>query len=231
MLGKYRLNFYRLLSAVLFALLLVLSGVTYVNAHGGDTSLIHACVNKLNRSVKIVSATTNCPLGYFALHWSIKGPKGDTGATGLMGPQGPQGEPGTVGLQGPQGDIGPAGPQGIQGDTGPAGPQGLTGPQGIQGETGPMGPQGPAGFITLYKRYGNFSVAPTVSGSGVASCDPGDEIISGGYGVMSPIVVVTSSTPVYNTSTTVWSWSVVVFNNGGSSTVVYITAVCGDTTP
>lgn len=40
---------------------------------------------------------------------NIKGPKGDTGATG---PQGPQGETGATGPQGPQGETGPAGADG-----------------------------------------------------------------------------------------------------------------------
>ena len=63
----------------------------------------------------------------------VKGPKGDTGATG---PQGPKGDKGDTGLQGP------AGPKG---DTGPAGPKGDTGPQGPQGEKGDTGAQGPQG--------------------------------------------------------------------------------------
>lgn len=46
---------------------------------------------------------------------SLKGAKGDTGATG------PQGE---------TGETGPQGPQGVQGETGPQGPQGETGPAG-----------------------------------------------------------------------------------------------------
>ena len=58
---------------------------------------------------------TEFVLGY------VKGPKGDTGATGAQGP---------------------AGEQGIQGETGP---QGATGPQGPQGETGATGPQGEKG--------------------------------------------------------------------------------------
>ena len=55
---------------------------------------------------------------------ALKGPKGDTGATG---PQGPQGETGETGAQGPQGIQGETGPQGATGETGATGPQGPTG--------------------------------------------------------------------------------------------------------
>ena len=58
---------------------------------------------------------------------ALKGPKGDTGATG---PQGPKGDTGSTGPQGPKGDTGDTGPKG---DTGPQGPEG---PQGPQGESG-----------------------------------------------------------------------------------------------
>ena len=46
---------------------------------------------------------------------NIKGPKGDTGATGKTGATGPKGD---TGAQGPKGDTGPTGPKG---DTGPTG--------------------------------------------------------------------------------------------------------------
>ena len=79
---------------------------------------------------------------------NIKGPKGETGATG---PQGPKGATGSTGPQGPKGDTGatgatgPQGPTGKQGPTGPTGPAGSQGPQGIQGPKGDTGPQGPMG--------------------------------------------------------------------------------------
>lgn len=37
---------------------------------------------------------------------NVKGPKGDTGATGATGPQGPKGDTGATGPQGPKGDTG-----------------------------------------------------------------------------------------------------------------------------
>lgn len=49
---------------------------------------------------------------------NIKGPKGDTGATGAIGPKG---ETGATGAQGPQGPKGETGPKGDTGETGPQG--------------------------------------------------------------------------------------------------------------
>lgn len=54
---------------------------------------------------------------------SIRGPQGETGATG---PQGPQGETGAAGATGPQGPKGETGAQGPQGETGAAGADGTT---------------------------------------------------------------------------------------------------------
>lgn len=67
---------------------------------------------------------------------NIKGPKGDTGATG---PAGPKGDTGPKGPKGDKGDTGPAGPKGDQGATGPAGPKGDTGEQGPKGDKGDKG--------------------------------------------------------------------------------------------
>lgn len=47
-----------------------------------------------------------------------------------------------AGLKGPKGDTGATGPQGSKGDTGPTGPQG---PKGDTGATGPQGPKGDPG--------------------------------------------------------------------------------------
>ena len=76
---------------------------------------------------------------------NIKGPKGDTGATGAQGPKGDTGEIGATGPQGPKGDTGAQGPKGDTGATGPQGPQGPKGDTGATGATGPQGPQGPKG--------------------------------------------------------------------------------------
>ena len=62
--------------------------------------------------------------------FNIRGPKGETGDTGMPGPRGEKG------------DIGPVGPKGVQGEPGVVGPKGEQGLQGIQGETGPAGKDG-----------------------------------------------------------------------------------------
>lgn len=77
----------------------------------------------------------------------IRGPRGETGATGARGPIGPQGA------------TGPAGPQGPTGAIGPQGPIGPVGPQGPVGATGATGPQGPAGATdALYASVGETTV-------------------------------------------------------------------------
>ena len=99
-------------------------------AHGGDATLVHACIHNNTRDVRIVGPNQNCQGNETARHWSIQGP---------AGPAGPAGPTGTTGAQGP------TGPQGLQGPAGPAGPAGPTGTTGAQGPTGPQGPQGAAG--------------------------------------------------------------------------------------
>ena len=92
MLEKTKLNFYRFLSAILLVVMLSMSGVMYVSAHGGDATLIHACVINRTGAVRIVSATTACDANKeTALDWGIQGPKGDKGDTGPQGPQGKTG--------------------------------------------------------------------------------------------------------------------------------------------
>jgi hypothetical protein len=159
MLEKTRLNFYSLLSAFLLVAVLLLSGVTYVSAHGGDVTLIHACVNTRNGSLRIVSATTTCDARETALDWGIQGPKGDKGDIGGVGPAGPQG---------PQGPNGLAGTQGEQGAVGPMGPQGEVGAQGEPG-TGSL-PQ----VITQTLGSTRITTAfPNFTSVGVISLPPG----------------------------------------------------------
>ena len=82
MLERTRLKFHRILNAILIAVLLGMSGVMYVSAHGGDITLIHACVINRTGAVRIVSATTTCDANKeTTLDWGIQGPKGDKGDT------------------------------------------------------------------------------------------------------------------------------------------------------
>lgn len=101
MLDQTSLKFYRFLSAILLVVMLSMSSVMYVSAHGGDVTLIHACVSKRGGTVRIVSPTATCDVSKeTALDWGIQGSKGDKGDTGDVGP---------MGLQGPQGEQGPSG--------------------------------------------------------------------------------------------------------------------------
>ena len=90
---------------------------------------------------------------------SLKGERGETGATGKDGAQGPKGDPGAVGPKGDPGETGaegPAGPRGEAGTTvlttppptpvpGPEGKPGATGPKGDKGDAGVAGPKGDTG--------------------------------------------------------------------------------------
>src|SRR5215211_768013 len=89
MLDRTRRKLHRILNAILIAVLLSMSGVMYVSAHGGDVTLIHACVNNRTGAVRMVSPTTTCDaIKETALDWGIQGPKGDKGDTGPKGPAG-----------------------------------------------------------------------------------------------------------------------------------------------
>ncbi|MFH0352091.1 MAG: hypothetical protein ACHBMF_09220 [Chromatiales bacterium] len=75
-----------------------------VRAHGGDASLVHACIGNraFNQGItRIVGPNASCLAVETPRHWAVQGPAG------------------TPGPAGPEGAAGPAGPQG-----GPAGPPG-----------------------------------------------------------------------------------------------------------
>src|SRR5690606_37270573 len=64
---------------------------------------------------------------------SLKGDKGDVGATGAQG------------VKGDKGDVGATGAQGVQGYKGDKGDEGATGAQGVQGDKGDIGTTGAQG--------------------------------------------------------------------------------------
>jgi hypothetical protein len=121
--------------------------VTFASAHGGNTNLIHSCVNDNSGTIQIVGADEECGNNESALDWN---------QTGIQGPPGPQGLRGEVG---PQGPTGPSGPQGIQGETGPAGPQGETGPAGTARAYAAIQPAGAGGPFLRSPSQGFFSVS------------------------------------------------------------------------
>jgi len=66
-------------------------------AHGGDASLVHACVHQSSAQVRIVGPNDNCKSQETAAHWSTAGAPGPQGPAGPQGPQGPQGPAGPSG--------------------------------------------------------------------------------------------------------------------------------------
>jgi hypothetical protein len=77
-----------------------LASAAVVSAHGGDASVIHACVGDPaeRANVRITAApgglgdpAADCTASEHALDWSVQGP---AGAPGPTGPQGAQGTPG-----------------------------------------------------------------------------------------------------------------------------------------
>ncbi len=203
MLEKTKLKFYRFLSAILLVVTLSLSSVVYVSAHGGDLTLIHACVNNRTGSVRIVSATSTCDANKeTTLDWGIQGPKGDKGDVGPMGPQGPKG------------DIGP---------------QGL---QGLKGDVGPMGPQGPAGELSFYYTDTNHTVAAHTYAYAWTMCPGSDQAFTGGVNPSSGdywSFSIFASTPIVDGNQT--GWYVGVFNDSDTSIDFNVSVKCADTTP
>ena len=65
--------------------LISLLSVTWVSAHGGNTAIIHSCVNNTSGEIKIVAANANCPSNYRSLDWGIQGPAGQQGIQGPAG--------------------------------------------------------------------------------------------------------------------------------------------------
>ena len=84
-----------------------------VFGHGGDASLVHACIARDGTTRILLNANATCKSNETPLDWHIQGPQG------LQGIQGIQGLPGEQGLQGAQGLPGEPG---AQGDPGPRGP-------------------------------------------------------------------------------------------------------------
>ena len=166
---------------VLNVILISLMSVTLVSAHGGNTALIHSCVNNTSGEIKIVGANSNCPSNYRALDWNIQGPAGQQGPIGPAGPigsVGPVGPVGPVGQVGPIGPVGPVGPQGLQGERGLQGEQGL---QGLPGQQGVQGIQGPAGIsgLEVVQVNGPTQVAARIDV--LAECPAGKSVLGGGF--------------------------------------------------
>lgn len=105
-------------AGVLLVLLVGSIGIATANHEPG---VIHACVNKKTKLVRIVRTGT-CHDGERQRQWNV---------AGVQGSPGPAGSPGAAGPAGPEG---PAGAQGVQGSPGPIGSVGPTGPPGTPAE-------------------------------------------------------------------------------------------------
>jgi hypothetical protein len=90
-------------------------------AHGGDKSLVHVCVNRATREVRIVPPINRCQAEERAVHL-IRGGPGEAGAA-LNGETGAPGPTGAAGPTGPTGATGPAGAAGAAGADAPTSPE------------------------------------------------------------------------------------------------------------
>jgi hypothetical protein len=79
--------------------------LTFTPSHGftEDDTMIHGCIRKWSKKLRVVSGPNQCRKHEIPISWNGAGPQGE---------QGPRGE------QGPQGERGPQGPLGPKGDTG-----------------------------------------------------------------------------------------------------------------
>jgi hypothetical protein len=84
------MSFHRRRAVVITAAFVVGSAAAIVLSHGGDATLIHACVAK-DGTIRIVGATVTCRGQETALDWNITGPQGLPGQNGAPGAQGPRG--------------------------------------------------------------------------------------------------------------------------------------------
>ena len=123
---------------------------------------------------------------------------------------------------------GPAGPEGAEGPQGPEGPAGPAGP------AGPQGPAGTGGFPALYLAADDKIVNYPDAQHLEARCNPGDQIVSGGYSV-SRGEVVTASVPL-TTSPNAWAVDINTANMPAGTSLGYpmlvvVSAICADTAP
>ena len=213
-------------------------------AHGGDTTLIHACVNKNSGGLRLVGENEECKPAESALDWNIQGPVGPVGPQGL---QGPKGDTGAVGPIGTQGELGPQGPAGPKGDPGATGPQGPAGPKGDTGATGATGPQGPAGAngVTGYQALHGFygeegmtraDVPAFQSKEIIMFCPSGKKAVGGGHWQFGNLEIVSSAPLMISVNIgasevpagtqTGDAWIIEAYNHGSISAEIVGYAVC-----
>ena len=167
---------------MLNVVVLSLVSVTFASAHGGNTALIHACVNNTSGEIKIIGANANCPNNYRPLDWNIQGPAGQQGSIGPAGPMGPVG---------PAGPVGPVGSQGLPGE------RGFQGEQGLQGLPGQQGIQGSAGISGLELINQTAGLLDDSQITVAAFCPSGKQVLGGGYSFIgnNPGTTITANAP------------------------------------
>jgi Collagen triple helix repeat (20 copies) len=149
-----------MLKTILSALFLILALTTQLAwSHAGNNSskVVHACIFKTAKFVRIIDVNDTCKINEVATHWNTQGEKGDRGVQGIQGfagknglngakgdkgETGSQGVAGAIGLSGEQGLKGVAGKNGLDGHDGASGDKGDTGAQGLQGLKGDKGETG-----------------------------------------------------------------------------------------
>jgi hypothetical protein len=232
-------------TAVALAIIVAVPGVAvWASATEDHAADIHACVDRQNGQVRIVSSDDRCRRHESAIEWNSEGPAGPAGPagpTGEAGPAGPAGEAGPAGAAGPQGDVGPAGPAGPAGptgDAGPAGPAGApgeAGPAGAPGETGAAGPAGPAGpsgapGISGWEQKTAFVIVGAgATGSALVRCSAGKQVLSGGFASPGAGVNVLESHPASVTGGLNPGWFVWARNSGAAETTLTVYALCATT--
>ena len=239
-------------SAVALAVIVpVVGAASWVWAtEDGASATIHACVDRKNGQVRIVSAGEACRNSESAMQWNAEGPAGPRGPGGPAGPQGASGAAGPHGDRGPAGPAGDPGTAGPQGESGPAGPQGETGPQGEPGPAGPKGDAGPAGPAGSQGDAGPAGAAgpagpagtPGVSGweqkttfvtlpangitSTVVRCSAGRQVLAGGFASPGVGASIVESHPASITGGLNPGWMVAARNSAGADTTLTVYAIC-----
>jgi Collagen triple helix repeat (20 copies) len=144
------------ISSTLLFILVIAAQAAWSHAGNNSSTVVHACIFKTAKFVRIIDANDSCKSYEIATHWNIQGEKGHRGLQGIQGIAGIQGLKGDKGDSGIKGIAGIQGADGRQGTQGAAGIQGL---QGLKGDRGDTGVQGIAGVNGTNGRQGTQGTA------------------------------------------------------------------------
>jgi hypothetical protein len=207
---------YLLIVVIVTALFVFAIGATWTVAQ--SDGVIHACKDK-DGNIRIVNSELDCnpdPKKETHIFWNVAG---EQGPVGPVGPEGPVAVPDVqvvvTEVEGPAGPVGPQGPQ------------------------GPQGPEGPPGVGVFYRVSNTVAfedLGVNQSLGGMASCDEGDQIISGGFFIFSEWLkgcFVPHSSQSDATIPFGSSWNATFRNECGStiSGEFFVSGICLDRTP